>query len=119
MTRPGWFLACLVAALLACTRPARLVPLPVPPAAAESTAAAAEPAPDFARDVLPVLQAHCTPCHFEGGKMHARLPFDRPETIRLLGEKLFTRIKDPSEQQAIREFLAAQAASPPGSAPHS
>jgi len=38
--------------------------------------------------------------------MYARLPFDRPETIRLLGTALFTRIKDEEEQALIRAFLA-------------
>lgn len=38
--------------------------------------------------------------------MYDRLPFDKPETIRELGEKLFTRIKGPNEQQVIRHFLA-------------
>jgi len=38
--------------------------------------------------------------------MYARLPFDRPETIKSLGTKLFTRIKGEKEQQLIKEFLA-------------
>jgi len=38
--------------------------------------------------------------------MYARLPFDRPETIEKLGEKLFTRVKDAGEQKTIRAFLA-------------
>jgi hypothetical protein len=39
--------------------------------------------------------------------MYEKLPFDRAETIRTLGEKLFTRIKAPEEQAAIRAFLTA------------
>jgi hypothetical protein len=38
--------------------------------------------------------------------MYQRLPFDRPETIKTLGTKLFTRLKDESEQRLIREFLS-------------
>ncbi len=38
--------------------------------------------------------------------MYERLPFDRPETIRQLGQKLSTRIKDESSQATIRAFLA-------------
>jgi hypothetical protein len=60
---------------------------------------------DFATDIRPILESGCRPCHFEGGKMYGRLPFDRPETIRTLGERLFTRIKDPDEQKIIRSFL--------------
>jgi len=37
--------------------------------------------------------------------MYDRLPFDRPETIRQLGPKLFTRIKDEGSQATIRRFL--------------
>ncbi len=53
-----------------------------------------------------MLEQRCVPCHFAGGKMYARLPFDRPETIRKLGTKLFTRIKDEKERERIRRFLA-------------
>jgi hypothetical protein len=61
---------------------------------------------DFATRVRPILQARCQPCHFAGGKMYERLPFDRLETIRTLGTKLFSRIEDEKERQVIREFLA-------------
>jgi hypothetical protein len=61
---------------------------------------------DFQRDVRPILERRCQPCHFEGGKMYARLPFDKAETIDKLGEKLFTRIKKEEEQAIIRAYLA-------------
>lgn len=71
------------------------------------------PPVDFAADVRPILEARCMPCHFAGGKMYAELPFDQPVTIYLLGEKLFTRVREPAEQETIRAFLAQQAAPPP------
>lgn len=61
---------------------------------------------DFTRDVRPILEKRCTPCHFAGGKMHAKLPFDKPETIHHLGDRLFSRIKKDDEQAVIRAFLA-------------
>jgi len=61
---------------------------------------------DFDSRVKPILQTRCTPCHFPGGVMHDKLPFDQARTIRDLGEKLFTRIKDEQEQELIRMFLA-------------
>ena len=61
---------------------------------------------EFSRDVQPILEKRCTPCHFPGGKMHAKLPFDKPETIHKLGERLFSRIKKDEEQAVIRAFLA-------------
>ena len=64
--------------------------------------------PNFDSEIKPIFQARCQPCHFQGGKVYDKLPFDRPETITKLGTKLFTRIKDEKEQQKIREFLAQQ-----------
>jgi hypothetical protein len=64
------------------------------------------PGVEFKRDVQPIMQSRCQPCHFPGGKMYHRLPFDKPETIRDLGERLFTRIKAENEQAVIRAFLA-------------
>jgi hypothetical protein len=61
---------------------------------------------DFTTHVKPILQSRCQPCHFSGGVMYQRLPFDRSETIKTLGEKLFTRIKDEHERRIIRDFLA-------------
>jgi len=77
----------------------------------EAPASAPQAAPtaqrvDFDSQVEPILQSHCMPCHFPGGKMYDRLPFDRAQTIRDLGEKMFTRIKDEHEQAVLRSFLA-------------
>jgi hypothetical protein len=41
--------------------------------------------------------------------MYERLPFDRPQTIHRLGDKMFTRIKDAQEQALLRSFLAQEA----------
>src|SRR5215471_14073011 len=71
-----------------------------------------DPAPgkklDFDADIKPIFQARCQPCHFQGGQVYTKLPFDKPETITRLGTKLFTRIKDEKERALIREFLAQQ-----------
>jgi hypothetical protein len=71
----------------------------------ESTTKDSPPKVDFTTQVKPILQQRCQPCHFNGGTMYARLPFDRPETIKTLGTKLFTRLKDEKEQDLIRRFL--------------
>ena len=65
---------------------------------------------DFQKDIRPILESKCQPCHFPGGKMYAKRPFDRPETIVALGEKLFTRIKDEEQRKLIRTFLSEQRA---------
>ena len=62
----------------------------------------------FAQTVQPILARRCQPCHFEGGKMYARLPFDKAETVDKLGTKLFTRIKDEADRTVIRAFLDSQ-----------
>ncbi len=64
--------------------------------------------PDFDSEIKPIFQARCQPCHFQGGKVYDKLPFDKAETINKLGTKLFTRIKDEKEQRLIREFLDAK-----------
>jgi hypothetical protein len=94
------------------TPPPAVTPAATPPAAPPgATFTPPAPAPavtnvDFARDIKPILEARCQPCHFPGGRMYERLPFDRPETIRQLGPKLFTRLKDESSQATIRAFLS-------------
>lgn len=77
-------------------------------AAAPAAPTAPPPQIDFATQIRPLLEARCTPCHFAGGKLYQRLPFDRQETITTLGTKLFTRIKDEHEQRLIRDFLAQE-----------
>lgn len=66
------------------------------------------PPVSFDTQIRPVLEKRCQPCHFTGGKMYAKLPFDRPQTIRSLGEKMFTRIRDPKEQALLQAFLAQE-----------
>lgn len=62
----------------------------------------------FENDVKPILQKRCTPCHFEGGKMFDRMPFDEPETIINHQSGILKRIKDEEEAAAIRKFLNAE-----------
>lgn len=88
--------------LLAC-----LLPLLVA-ASGSNSRGASRPADTFHASVEPILQERCMPCHFAGGKMYAKLPFDRPETIVSLGERLFTRIKAQEQRATIRKFLAEQ-----------
>jgi hypothetical protein len=68
----------------------------------------APPPVDFATQIRPILEQRCQPCHFPGGKMYERLPFDRPQTVVKLGTKLFTRIRDEKQRELIRKFLAQQ-----------
>jgi hypothetical protein len=60
---------------------------------------------DFDTQIQPIFKSKCMPCHFSGGKMYDSLPFDKPETIRKLGARLFTRIKEKDDRQLIEDFL--------------
>lgn len=70
---------------------AAVLPVTTPePSPAPAPAAATDL---FASSVRPILEAHCTPCHFPGGKMYERLPFDRPETLASHREGALRRLK--------------------------
>ena len=77
-------------------------------AAPVSTSADEKPRVDFDTQVKPIFKAKCTPCHFSGGKMYEEMPFDKPATIRKLGARLFTRIKEENERRLIEDFLTQE-----------
>ena len=56
-------------------------------------------------DILPLLQTNCNPCHFPGGKVYKKLPFDDSATVASLGKKLFTRLKKKEQQAIISGWL--------------
>ena len=70
-----------------------------------STSSAEKARVDFDSQLKPIFKSKCMPCHFSGGQMYDRLPFDRPETIRKLGTRLFTRIKEEDHRRLIEDFL--------------
>jgi hypothetical protein len=78
---------------------------PAAPGAADA-AAPGSPA-DFSARARPLLQERCSPCHFPGGSMHDRLPFDDEPTVRRLGEALFTRVRDAEGRALLEAFLAS------------
>lgn len=82
------------------------------PRSAAAPAATGTQAPvakvDFDSQIKPIFQSKCMPCHFSGGQMYDRLPFDGPETIKKLGAKLFSRITDENHRRVIRDFLAQE-----------
>ena len=54
----------------------------------------------YQKNILPLLQANCNPCHFPGGKVYKKLPFDDSKTVVAHAKRLNTRLKQ-KEQQAI------------------
>jgi len=60
---------------------------------------------NYKTQVLPILQKKCSPCHFTGGKMYERMPFDKSETIVSHEAGILKRIKDEQENILIRQFI--------------
>jgi len=77
-------------------------------ASSASVADDAKPRVDFDSQLKPIFKSQCMPCHFPGGQMYDRLPFDNPATIRKLGTRLFTRIKAENDRRLIEDFLKQQ-----------
>ena len=63
---------------------------------------------DFATQIKPILVSHCSPCHFTGGKMYGRLPFDEDTTIVGHEEAVLRRIKDEKENALIKQYIQQQ-----------
>ena len=62
----------------------------------------------FTLQIKPILTNHCSPCHFTGGKMYEKLPFDKGETIVNHEVALLRRIKDEKEKALIQKFIKEQ-----------
>ncbi len=61
----------------------------------------------FESDILPILKIKCSPCHFTGGKMYEKLPFDKGQTIVDHEEGVLRRIQD-GEGEKIRAYIQSQ-----------
>ncbi len=60
----------------------------------------------FDQQILPILKDRCTPCHFPGGKMYEKMPFDQAKTLLEHPEGMQKRIKDGEAGRLLRAFLA-------------
>lgn len=56
----------------------------------------------FTADIAPLLAAKCQPCHFKGGKVFDRLPFDQYKTVAKVASRLNTRLKDKDAELVAR-----------------
>ena len=61
----------------------------------------------FASQVQPILVKNCSPCHFTGGKMYERMPFDKDTTVINHQAGILKRIKG-EENTLIRSFVQQQ-----------
>lgn len=60
---------------------------------------------DFKTQVQPILVKNCSPCHFPGGKLYEKLPFDKAETITSHKKGIVKRINDETEKNIIKLFI--------------
>ncbi|WP_276503684.1 hypothetical protein [Terrimonas pollutisoli] len=60
---------------------------------------------DFEKQVQPIFVKNCSPCHFPGGKMYERLPFDKDTTILNHHEAILKRIKNEEENSILKRFV--------------
>ncbi len=60
---------------------------------------------NFTSQVQPILVTRCSPCHFPGGKMYSRMPFDQDTTILRHDAGILRRIKDEKENAMIKAFV--------------
>lgn len=59
----------------------------------------------YKNHIQPILEKRCSPCHFAGGKMYEKLPFDNPVTITLHETGVLKRIKDEKERSLLSDFI--------------
>jgi hypothetical protein len=60
---------------------------------------------NFKSSIQPILKLHCSPCHFPGGKMYSRMPFDSATTIVAHKDGILRRIKDSTENEKLKLFI--------------
>ena len=64
---------------------------------------------NFTMQIQPILQKHCTPCHFTGGKMYERMPFDASQTLLSHKEGILKRIKQDEENSLLKKYIDQRA----------
>ena len=65
----------------------------------------ADSAVTFTNSIAPLLKTNCSPCHFPGGTVYEKYPFELYETAFTLRTKLGTRLKEPDLQSLLARWL--------------
>ena len=60
---------------------------------------------NFTAQIQPILQKNCSPCHFTGGKMYERMPFDASQTLLSHKEGILKRIKQEEENGLLKKYI--------------
>ena len=61
----------------------------------------------FKRDIAPLLKNNCMPCHFAGGTVFAKLPFDDYATVKSKAKRLNTRLKEDEQKKIVDGWIAS------------
>jgi hypothetical protein len=72
----------------------------------------------FSRQIQPILVKNCSPCHFPGGKMYEKMPFDKDTTLINHSTGILRRIKNEEENTMLKNFVAQNKKSLPESKLH-
>ena len=59
---------------------------------------------NFKTQIQPVLVKNCSPCHFTGGTLYEKLPFDNAAIIITHARDILKRIKKEEEASLIRQY---------------
>ncbi len=59
----------------------------------------------FTNSIALLLKANCAPCHFPGGTVYEKYPFELYETAFTLRKKLGTRLKETEQQALLARWL--------------
>lgn len=59
----------------------------------------------FAGSIAPLLKANCSPCHFPGGAVYEKYPFEEYETAYALRKRLGVRLKEPDQLALLARWL--------------
>ncbi|HEX6179694.1 MAG TPA: hypothetical protein VFZ47_00535 [Chitinophagaceae bacterium] len=60
---------------------------------------------NFTKQIQPILQKNCSPCHFTGGKMYEKMPFDASQTLLSHKEGILRRIKQEEENGLLKQYI--------------
>lgn len=61
---------------------------------------------NFQTQVQSIFRKNCSPCHFPGGKLYEKLPFDKGITIIDHETGILKRIKNTDEVNLIRQYTS-------------
>jgi hypothetical protein len=62
----------------------------------------------FASTVASMLARNCSPCHVQGGKLYARLPFDDPAVVLEHKDAILRRLKTDEDKWALEDWAGSR-----------